>query len=741
LRNDASRGGKPENVMRRTFPATLFFLFCLSPLTTGILSGTAWAEGFSGLLEVNYTIESFKTTDASGTTVKTDINTFNPRFTLTVDKRIFPNLRFLGTGFFEKEKSDGETNGRKTETEVTRFRPFLELRLETPLYTAAAGFSRRQEKTETSGFSGVTTVSDEYTGILGWRPEGLPSFDLRMYRINRFDDERSFLDIHENLFNLQTIYSYKGLWLMYYGLYDDSRNNIVDQDTEIWSHHGRATYSGMVWDDRILINGSYDINRQEVTTKTGGQGTVSLQIFPLTGLSSLDDTPADDALNPNPALIDGNLTASAGINLGLPPLGGDTRRRNIGLDLSTPTELNKLEVWVDRDLPPEIANSFSWDVYTSSDNLTWTFWATVSSAPFGPFEYRFEMRFRNVTSRFVKVVTRPLSPTVPGSGGFPDIFVTELQAFIDSPAEGRKEKATRTGQILSIDTRTRLLGRPSLFYDLSVLYNRVDPSGLETYTISNGLFATHRLSKTLSGSARVRLENGEENGRSREAFYYNASLVGDFLRAMRNNLIFSGQYITLEGESSTNNSLVFYNSATLYKGIDAYVSPGISYVKQAAGAQIWEFFVNGGVTLIPHRRLTMTISYSGETSRRTGGGIGKDTTSTQRLDIDASYTPFPTLQLVGFFEIFSESGRNTDFNQNYGVNWQPFPGGALQFSFYYNEELRTDLNEKNRIITPRVRWKIFKKSFLDVSYQWIKSKTDIQTTKSNIFSVSLQMYL
>ena len=44
----------------------------------------------------------------------------------------------------------------------------------------------------------------------------------------------------------------------------------------------------------------------------------------------------------------------------------------MGLDFLILSETNTLFVWVDRDLLPEIASSFSWEVYTSLDNRTWS---------------------------------------------------------------------------------------------------------------------------------------------------------------------------------------------------------------------------------------------------------------------------------------------------------------------------------------------------------------------------------
>ena len=110
-------------------------------------------------------------------------------------------------------------------------------------------------------------------------------------------------------------------------------------------------------------------------------------------------------------------------------IGGDTRERNIGLDFSLAQDVNTLRVWVDRELPATISGSFSWDVYTSSDNLNWSLYTTLSPAPFGQFDNRFEITFSSVNTRYIKVVVKPLSAAVQGASGYPDIFVTEIQAF------------------------------------------------------------------------------------------------------------------------------------------------------------------------------------------------------------------------------------------------------------------------------------------------------------------------
>lgn len=513
-------------------------------------------QGISGILEYDYSFFSSKLTDAAGVTTKTESSTYNPRITLNIDTKIFPNLRLHAGGIAELIKSDLKTDGTDTKSTLWRFRPYIDLTLETPLYTAGIGYIRRQEKTEVSHTPSVTLVNEEYYSILGWRPEGLPSIDMRIRRTNTFDADRTLQDIKENYVNLISQYRYQGLQLNYQGTYIDTKDDLNKLDVQQFTHTGRVAYSGSFLEKRVLLNTTYDIFYQQVKTVTEGQGEVSFQIFPFAGLSKIDDTlpPAPVTLDPNPALVDANTTASAGIDLVADP---PWVRRQIGLDFLNPTEVNQLFVWVDRELTFTIASSFLWDVFTSEDNLNWTHWAGPTTASFGLFENRFEIKFPNVipAKRYIKVVTTPLhrgGPFVP-----PNIFVTELQAFLNKPAVDVAGKTKRASHTYNLDAKVRILDSPILFYDYYCFFNRVEPSSQQRYTISNGFSANQRFSSIFSGSARVAMENGKEEDEKKIAYVYNASIVADPVRTLRSSLVLADGTKRLE-ENPTTPTQYFY---------------------------------------------------------------------------------------------------------------------------------------------------------------------------------------
>lgn len=720
------------------FRVVFLLLFFVSVLLPRIANAQGLIQGISGLLEFNYSFLTSKTKDATGVTTKTDTSNYNPRFTLNIDTKIFPNLRLHAGGIAEFIKMDFESSGIDTKTNITRFRPYIDLTLETPLYTAGLGYIMRQEKTKTTDSPSVTLINEEYNAILGWRPEGLPNIDIRLKRSNNYDENKVLRNIQEDSINLTSRYTYRGLQLNYYGAFLHTMDDLNNLDVKQLTHSGRVAYGGSFFDRRVSVNTTYDILHQEVRTTSEGTGFVTLQVFAFAGLSKIDDTlpPVPITLDQNPALVDGNTTASAGIDLisNIPLV-----RRQLGFDFLNPAEVNQILVWVDRELSAPIASSFSWDIFISDDNLNWTHWAGPITASFGPFENRFEINFPNIipAKRYIKVVTTPLSrtPLVP-----PNIFVTELQAFLRQSATTVQGKTKRTSHIYNLDVKARILDNPIIFYDFYYFFNKALPGDQKRYSLSNGFSANHQFSRVFSGTARVAREDGEEDDEKRVAYIYNASITADPLRTLRNSLVFSGREEEIGGRPNNTRSIFLYNTAQLYQGIDVNLNGGLNFLEEETGVKARDIVINLGAQIIPHRTMTLGLNYSETMSRRRGGERGTFSTSTRRLDLNVNYNPFRTLYFLAYIQVIAEKGEDLQTIQNYSVNWSPFPDGALQFNFAYNENLRSEDNAKERNFIPSVRWKITKRSYIDLSYQIISSESKVQKVNSQVISSSLKTF-
>ncbi len=702
----------------------------------------AAADGIGGFVELNYSNVESVTSDIAGESTEAKSGNFVQRYNLSLSRTIYPNLRLNAGGIFEKISSTFESGDTDTKSSVTNIRPFIDLLLNSPLYTAGAGYNRREEMLKSTGAPSLTTVNENYNAVLGWRPEGFPSLDMRLTRTNTFDKEHSLQDITRDLLLFNSRYAQiKGLALSYQASYNKSKDKLTAFETLQLTHNGRATYSSVFLNKKVSLYTSYNITRQETETLTAGAGAVDFQAFPFAGLSSIDDTPVEGTLDPNSALIDGNFIAGSGINIGVSPIGGDARPRNMGLDLAVETEINTIFVWVDRELPAQIAQSFSWGIYISSDNLNWSLRQTVFPAQFGPFENRFEINFTNVTTRYIKVVVRPLTQAaailVPNFQNPDRIFVAELQAFIRRPAEEVKGKITRTSHVYNLNTRARLLDSPSLFYDFSYLYTSTEPPFASRYSFSNGLFLAHRLSRVFSGSARVAREDSKETIGERVAYVYSASITAVPLKTLNHSLVYSGRIQEIAGKFSDTNSVFLHNTAELYKGINTTISGGLSFATTETGEKRKSSILTFGTGIIPHPVLSLNINYSSTQTVTTDADREKTSTSS-RGDVSIAYNPFSALYLFASMGMTNENAK-TNINQNYSVNWSPFPDGDLQFNFMYTESYESGDDRKNRLISPSARWRISSRTFLDISYLVQKSEAVSQTADSRIFNANLRM--
>ncbi|MBP1654049.1 MAG: hypothetical protein H6Q28_605, partial [Bacteroidetes bacterium] len=636
---------RSEKKWRRALRALSLVAVVVAALLPGESWGDGILEGVSGSVESNYSFVSTKTTDASGNTTKTKTNNYFERFTLNVNYNLYPKLNLNAGGTFEENITDPVDTNTIRHTERTRIRPYVFLTLRDPMYTGSLGYDLREDTLRVSGLPTTTLTQDNYTASFDWRPEGLPWTKVAYTKTDTHDGDRTVVDNEKDYLYLKSEYRYQGLDLSYIGTYTDNRDKILNFESTEWSNEGRLAYSTTLFNGRTTLNTDNRLNVTTIDTTTAGGGEVGLPVFPLAGLSALDDTPANGTLVPNPALIDGNLTVNAGVNIGLPPLGGDTRQRNVGVDFLAPQELNSLQVWVDRDLPFEIASSFLWEVYTSTDNVNWILHQPAAPATFGPFLTRFEIRFPRVTTRYIKVVTRPLSGAVIIPPGFATpglIFITEVQAFLNTPAQDIRRSTTRTFQNYTLDVKTRLLNTPTLYHDFNAYYNDVSPDGQRRYNISNGLFVSHAFNPVLSTSANASVEFGEEQDESRVALLYYVSLLANPLRTLSHNLVFSGNNQTVGDLTNRSNAVVLFNTAQLYKGVDANLNLGVSLTsdEREGGGSIDQrrFYVNPGVNITPHPSFVMTLYYLGQLTHTSGGTGTLEDVTENRLDLAASWT-------------------------------------------------------------------------------------------------------
>lgn len=725
---------------------TAVFSLALAALLA-LLARPASAQGgiFTGMqksVEVTTSSISTTTTSASGAVTKTDSSSVYPSVTLNLDGLLYPGLRLNAGGVFEVNRLFTNVDGTETDSTITKNRPFFLLRSTNPVFSPGIGYFRQEDRARTSTLSDIKLVNDEWAGYLGWNPVGGPKSQFQYLKTHTYDADRTLEDTDKNFGTLVSSYSYQNLGLYYRGVYLDTDDHLHQVDTLQISHGARASYFGTGFKKRLSYDATYNLNYQDLrTTSTSTTGEVPIPVTAFAGLSAITDTPLIVTLSQDPQLIDGDLTAGAGVDLGLPTPPASSQPRNFGLDFLNPVTINRLWLWVDRDLPIDVANSFSWTIYSSVDNVIWTQQSIVTTAPFGPFETRFQIDFPDITARYIKVVTRPLAAVVPESASYPHILVTEVQPFFRQPAGQVRRDLSQTTHVVNADARMRLLDAPALYYEGSYFYNGPNLLGAHTDTLSNGLSANHKFGRMFSAFGRAAREQGTQAEGVRVATVTNATFTFEPASTFRSSVLWSSQDERIAGAPQTRRGIFLQNAAQPYQGIDLLFGAGWNATTSQTGEIAHDRLVNFSASMQPRRHVSVTVNYDGLWSKRSGTYTGVPEADTQRLYTSLAVDPTPTLHLVVGEEVIAITGQNTRTTLALNASWSPFPDGALEFVFAYNDALRPLEYGSDRDTLASVRWNLSRRSYIYVSYQRTRSEFIFQTTESRVLSSGLRLFL
>jgi hypothetical protein len=748
-------------VVRKAIIQLLFFSLALV-----LLHRAAHAEILSGTAELFTQDGHTKTTDATGLTTEDRSRTFLQRYNLGFYSLLYPQVNFRAGLRVEDRvfNSDGDSgNFKATDTLLV---PSVAITLTNPFVHAGAGYEKRDEQVTSGGLS-TRNFRDTTNANLGFKPEGLPTLDLMYVNTRYYDRDHKTTDRDEDFYQLSTMYQpVRSLQLSYSAIFDKFQDRLKLSNTDSVIQNARVGYNDRFFNDRWMLTADVNATRQdaEFTSEAIG-GTVRVQLLPVAGLAGINDTPQLGALSTNTALIDGNITVSSGINIGqLPSQTGDIRQRNLGLDFGVQNTVSTLYVWVDRPLPAVVANSFSWDIYTSPDNQNWFFVQTVFPANFGQFDNRFEISFSAVSARYVKVVTRPLSVAVAPPPGFDvsNIFITEIQAFFDQPVvqtPGAKSKTVIETNAIDLNSRLNIIRseRHSLLYDLYYRRSWFESTGQPPQspsTLTNALIAYEKFSRVFSGSAKVMVENDEFANKSSETYTdAEASLMAAWnsLRKLAHAFTVTGKRETWKTLDQTRDTAIvsLTNNAEVYAGINAYLNAVKDFVTTETGTASGSgtnTVLAVGADIIPHRSLTLNTSYSWQESIQEGSAtsvsvLGTTGRRTQNIFASGSYNPVSSLYLFGSVQRTYETGKPSVESTSFSGSWSSqVTGGALEFRLIYTENEESVSDTRTRTYGPYVKYRMNIRASLEVSYLISTIKSNIEKTDSDTLNTTFRLY-
>ena len=757
-----------------------FFLFAVVVISAEVFTGSACADDMRGIAELVYSHTSSKNDSGNGNVSSFNADDFLQQYVLTLTKTLYPNLTLFANGIFEEDLTTTRADTGDTKSRTTTIQPLITLTLNTSPFSAVATYNKQQITTNTSGSSPETTVIDNYSGLLSYKPEGLPELDVTAQRTEAYDPQRALQD---TLVNRLVVYSMftpvRNLNLNYQLTYNDTDDKIHNVDTTQIVNSGTFTYSRPFFNNRVSLYSDGYFTRQDTTATIGPASTGAGVLFirpAVSGLYAGDSTadsplgvdepphtPANDAMRSSPFLVNGgDFLGNVGkVNIGFPQTNpGDINPRDVGFSFGQPVELSAIYVTVNQDVS-RIAGSYSWDVYFSNDTTIaqqggnpavtqqWTLYQKAATFTFSEIDNTFRITFQKVTAQFFKVVTTPLPvpASVPGVD-VNNILITQLQAFDTTTASNTPiNKTTTTMQSYDLNLRTRILDSPVLYYDMTSYYSRTSNTGSGfavgqpsqvQYIIHNGLSGSYRFNNVFSTGAMIAREELKEPYAG-HAYIYNASLTATPVGTMTNSLVFSSRQETDVGLPNDTASLFLTNLAELYKGINVAFSGGESWSTSTTFQKNDSDVLNFTLSLVPYKTLTINGNFSWTNSKITGGGVPNIQTTSEQSNLAFTYAPFPTLSLFGSFGVFSGVNVQQNTLTSYGVNWSPFPDGALLFNFTCNQDLASLNSAKDTTIVPTLRWNVSQHAYMTISYLAFKSESVItsvpQHSSQNTLSV------
>jgi hypothetical protein len=710
-------------------------------LSTLWAPATAWAEG--GQLNVLVDLEYLFSTndsenDLTGEEINTDFSRLRQKYDIELQKEIYPFLNFRGGGVFDLINTDSTTetsllgvNERfDTNDDERAIWLFGELNLENPLYTAGVAYRRRRFEEDLTGIPKTTDYREEYEGLFRWRPVGFPLVDLDYTHFNIWnDDEFDPRDNNLDRFILKSWYSYRDFAYDYTYTRLDDDDRVKDLKTLNQLHDARANYSRRFYGDRLLVTTGLRVNYQ--TLDLSGTGEYERPVFPPGDqLFRQDD---DSPTVWTQAELDAALLANS-IIIGspIPP----TDPASAGLYFDSPTRVDLLYLPTETGdgfaNPSDIAGmSYSWTLYVSDDGLNWDARPVVDATYSRP-DRRFELSIPLDEYTYIKVVAIP-QPSILGT-----VEIRSIQALLTITVAGDGLKIEDLDQTYNLGLQWEVTDRTTASYD--GFYRMVESHPFETRrtTLSNGLSLRHLFSPWLYGNARVLRTDGTEQNRGDSVDHlYTASLTADWLDTLRQTFVYSGRNNKQEDETTNTNSFLLRTDADLYEGWSADLDLGYSWKNANVDNDTTNTTMRISTDVDPNPRLNLGLDYL--LSWNTETGLPSSLDHTGRFQ--GFWVPLRTLSFFASVGLrYKERDqRGLQIDQDYSVNWAPFPDGLLNLSLAYNHSVDTRDN-RNDIFSAQMDLQLTRTTLLTVRYNVGTLADDRQTSDLQNVRVTLRSY-
>jgi hypothetical protein len=717
-------------------PSNRLVRLLLAALALGGAAGVR-AEGLSAHLEPGYVSEIIDVSGPGGPSEHRTVQGLTQNYQLAFDRALLSNLRLSAGGNYRRLTTWTDTNapvGSGKADDLSR-ELYARLALAVPTLRVEVGVDQRLRDALTD--FGVTSDVLSFTTM--WRPVELPEVDLLASRTHDYGAVAG-VDVTTTSATFGTRYVLSPLDLRYLVNWADRRDDVALLETQGIEQRASATYADTVLAGRSRVYASASVSaRQSSVLEAGPTAKIEKQQFPIAGLSLVETIPQPTAetLLPNPALIDGDLRTSAGLNIGYrPSLAGDVNLREVGgrfADLVT--DVNVIYVWTDRRITPDVARLFTWTAYESNDNFTWAPVGPGGIPGFSPIYSRFEIPIPTKRARYLKVTVTPLAPLTDPQ--LQDIFITEVQfALLQTPAQAAANDSSTISSFTGSATTALLRGRDSLTWDLAAETTHMTTNGLTIWSLMNGLTYQRRVGQAeLTGRASRR---DQDPGTGHEGQTdWAASLATRPIPAIQGGASYSGSYN--ETTRLLASTLTGSGRAEIWEGIAAQATGSANVSSVGSERATFGRQVNLVLSLTPNRVLGVTTGWIYSSTTSYEFGTVESTSRYERVDLGVTVTPGPALSFAGSVSRVLLGPRPTTL-ATLQLSASPFRGD-LQLSFLASRTLDTAAESTSTLVGPNLRWNVRRNLYVNASYTWLQVEAPILSSLSRVLSTSLVIYL
>lgn len=563
----------------------------------------------------------------------------------------------------------------RSERDDEQFRTTLAL-AQTRFFPAASLNARRSRITDRSGSTNLANDAVEGALSYAWRELALHvGRSLRVDRDSRGSYERRATDSLAGL-------SYSAIWL-----------------------EGKLTFSG-------AANGSMT----RLDDRAGRISEVPAFVQPARAFWGIDDTPLESTDAPptsTPALIDGRLGVSTGINLG--PDGAGFQ--NLVLDIGRVAPVDQIRVTVrdERGDPVLTPDGIRWDVYTSLDGERWVLHAADALTEFDRVRSEYGVDFEQVDVRWIKVVTFGVAAQ--------PAFVTEIQlvdliAIGDETRESEFRNLSSNAVFTFNPVRTVSFSYSGSSYQSSQESGRTLASDVTDFT--HMLSARHDPSSRFGYELRYELHDSQVDRTSQDSEAYAAS----FRYAPRPELTTT---LTCEVRSETLLDVLIEGrgcstqvTARVFPTLEVSAGASLRDQELAEGSLRSRTLYSSAAARVT-KTLRMTISGSMSRSEIDDWtGPTPPPSSDERITADADWSPGRALGLGGTFG-WAGGERGSGLVQRYRIRWLPFADGAVSITTSYTRDIDPYTNSRSERWLVSPRWQINQRAALNLTYSSVST--------------------